>query len=129
MARINGTLGAFTFADGPSKGCKKWNLNQSLAIGKYVDWDDSADGNNVVWENAIAGGIGSWDGQITANYDPTGTIPGLGATGTGTFQTTTGDTWTGTIHVSGIALDIELSETVREITFDITGSGALTPPS
>jgi len=120
MATASGVTGTVTFASGYVTNVKAWTLEYSAEIHDTTDYTSTG-------ARAFLGGLTSWRGTYTCNYDATQVAVAPGAAAAALVLTAmTGQTFSGNAILESVALTASV-DGIPEAVCTFQGTGTLTP--
>lgn len=119
MASVAGKNGSITFS-GITAGVRSWTLNY---VGEVVDTTKYSDQPG----RTFIGTVTNWSGTFNGFFDTANTAVPL-STGTGTFTVTSGETYAGTIIITGMTIGSAV-DGVTTCDWTYQGSGVCTVTS
>ena len=120
MATASGVTGTVTFTSGYVTNVKAWTLDYSADMLDITDYSSTG-------PRAFVGGLTSWRGTYTCNYDATAIVIAPGATAAQIVLTAlTGQTFTGNAILESAALSASV-DGLPEVVCTFQGTAALTP--
>lgn len=114
----SGMSGSVTFAT-TIVGAKSWEMTIETDAAGSSNWDTSD------WENTYTG-ISRWSGTITTDLDKFTTPVPTDTSGAAVLYTGSGQSWAGTIIITGVRNAVSKGADVVEIIYSFRGSGTLT---